>query len=64
MILKELLDRLIEKNKVLVKQGKVANYIPLLGNADPKDLGICVIDSWGTYTLAVSMIKVYNSKHI
>ncbi len=45
--MKELLDRLIEKNKVLVKQGKIANYIPLLGNANPKDLGICVIDSLG-----------------
>ncbi|MCF6465765.1 glutaminase A [Clostridium sp. Cult2] len=45
--MKELLDKLIVKNKALTEYGQVANYIPLLGEADSRDLGISVIDDFG-----------------
>lgn len=45
--MEELVNRLIEENRALTKHGKVANYIPLLGNADSKDLGISIIDNNG-----------------
>lgn len=45
--MKDMLDKLIEKNKPLAEKGKVANYIPLLGIANPKDIGICIIDKEG-----------------
>ncbi|NLW39844.1 MAG: glutaminase A [Tissierellia bacterium] len=45
--MKELLDRLIEKNKPLTDKGQVASYIPALKKANPKDLGICILDIEG-----------------
>ncbi|WP_025641904.1 glutaminase A [Schnuerera ultunensis] len=56
--MKELLDGLVEKNKALIKYGQVANYIPLLGNADPKDLGVCIIDNLGN----IYSSGIYNKK--
>ncbi|HSH37088.1 glutaminase A [Schnuerera sp.] len=50
--MKELLDKIVKKNQSLTKYGQVANYIPLLANADPEDLGICIIDNLG---------KIYSS---
>ena len=45
--MEKLLDELIKKNKYLVQYGKVANYIPALGNANPNDIGICIMDIEG-----------------
>ena len=43
----KLLDTLVEKNKVLGKEGKVASYIPALSVANKDELGIYVIDLKG-----------------
>lgn len=49
--MEKLLKKLIEKNKHLTKDGKVADYIPALGNANPQDIGVCIIDiDGGIYT--------------
>ncbi len=45
--MENLLKKIIEKNKHLVKEGKVANYIPALGKANPNDIGITTIDMEG-----------------
>lgn len=42
--MESLLNRLIEKNKLLTKEGKVADYIPALSCANPNELGVCIID--------------------
>ena len=42
-----LLNTLVEKNKIYVKEGKVASYIPALSKANEDDLGIYVVDSRG-----------------
>lgn len=39
-----LLATLVDKNKVYGKQGKLASYIPALLEADPENLGICVVE--------------------
>ena len=49
--MERLLNILIERNKHLAQYGKVADYIPALANANPKDVGICIIDiDGGIYT--------------
>lgn len=56
--MRELLDRLIEKNRFLVHCGEVASYIPKLKSANPNDIGICIMDMEGnTYCSGV-----YNKK--
>ncbi|MDV4152311.1 glutaminase A [Clostridium sp. AL.422] len=42
-----LLNTLVEKNRIYGKEGKVASYIPALSKADKDELGIYVIDSKG-----------------
>ncbi len=42
MFSNELLERAIAYGSQFVSDGKVATYIPELGKADPKDLGICI----------------------
>lgn len=42
-----LLNTLVEKNRIYGKEGKVASYIPALSEANPEDLGIYVVDSNG-----------------
>ncbi|NMB27341.1 MAG: glutaminase A [Tissierellia bacterium] len=42
--MERLLNKLIERNKYLTKYGKVADYIPALGNANPQDIGVCIMD--------------------
>ncbi|WP_031515021.1 glutaminase A [Desulfofalx alkaliphila] len=42
--MKELLEKILEENRHWTKKGKVATYIPALAKADPKILGITVID--------------------
>ena len=39
-----LLKNIISSNKDLTSQGKVASYIPELTKANPRDLGVCIID--------------------
>lgn len=38
------LEKLIEQNRYLVNEGKVADYIPALSKKDPNNIGICIID--------------------
>lgn len=45
--MRELLERLIEKNRFLVHYGKVASYIPKLKSANPEDIGVCILDMEG-----------------
>ncbi|WP_426349574.1 glutaminase A [Alloiococcus sp. CFN-8] len=47
-----LLESIIENNKDLVKEGKVASYIPLLGQGNPDHLGIAVTNLDGREYLA------------
>ncbi len=47
-----LLDSIIENNKYLVKEGKVASYIPVLGKGNPDHLGIAVTTLDGREYLA------------
>lgn len=47
LYMENLLNKLIEKNKPLTKQGKVADYIPALSYANPNELGICIMDIKG-----------------
>lgn len=56
--MEELLDRLIEKNRHLTKNGKVASYIPKLKSANPNDIGICIADLDGNLYCS----GVYNRK--
>lgn len=56
--MKELLERIIEKNRHLIKYGEVASYIPKLKSANPNDIGVCILDMEGnTYCSGV-----YNKK--
>jgi glutaminase len=45
---KTLLDRLVESSRPYTALGRVADYIPLLGQADPSRLGICVAEADGS----------------
>ena len=45
--MQELLNKLVKKNKVFTKEGKVANYIPELDKAPKEALGICILDNEG-----------------
>lgn len=45
--MEKLLKRVIEKNKYLIKKGKVADYIPALSKAKKEDIGITIIDVEG-----------------
>lgn len=42
--MEELLKKIVEENRVFYREGRVADYIPALKNADLKDCGITVID--------------------
>jgi len=43
----EILEKIVNKNKIKTKFGDVANYIPGLDKANRDDLGICLIDVEG-----------------
>ena len=43
----KLLIALLEKNKLLVKEGTVASYIPALSKSNPHHIGISIIDKNG-----------------
>ena len=54
----KLLKNIIEKNKHLVENGKVASYIPALSKANPNHIGISVIDKEGkVFSAGDSSIK-------
>ena len=42
--MENLLEKIIDDNIKVTDMGKVANYIPPLAKANPKDLGVCIID--------------------
>lgn len=44
-----LLAEIIEKNRYLADQGKVADYIPELAKTSSKDIGICIADMEGNF---------------
>lgn len=45
--MEKLLAEVIEKNIHLIEEGKVADYIPALSKVNPKDIGVCIIDTDG-----------------
>lgn len=45
--MQKLIERLVEKNRPLTNNGKVATYIPALKKANPNHLGACIIDMEG-----------------
>lgn len=42
--MEKLLNRIIEKNRYFVNEGKVADYIPALGKASPSHIGVCIMN--------------------
>lgn len=56
--MQELLNKLVKKNVVLTKDGRVADYIPELDKAKKDALGICILDNEGNrYTAGDWEIK-------
>lgn len=56
--MQELLNKLIKKNVVLTKDGRVADYIPELDKAKKDALGVCILDNEGNrYTAGDCEIK-------
>lgn len=56
--MQELLNKLIKKNVVLTKDGRVADYIPELDKAKKDALGVCILDNEGNrYTAGDWEIK-------
>ena len=45
--MQELLNKLVKKNMVLTKDGRVADYIPELDKAKKDALGVCILDNEG-----------------
>ena len=45
--IQEQLEKWVEENRGHVVLGTTAQYIPALGNEDPSQLGICIIDEEG-----------------
>ena len=39
-----ILEQIIERNRYLINQGKVADYIPALSKSNPNNIGVCMID--------------------
>ena len=62
--MKELLEKLIEKNRYLVKKGEVASYIPKLKSADPNDIGVCIIDMEGNIYCSGTYYKKFTIQSI
>lgn len=46
--MEKLLNTIIEKNRHLIKKGKLADYIPALSKANPNKIGICLMDTQGS----------------
>ena len=45
--MEKVLNKIIENNINLTKEGKVADYIPALKKANPNNIGICIVDLEG-----------------
>ena len=50
--MEKVLTDIVEKNRYLLKAGKVADYIPALAKANPNHIGVCLVDLDGTITTA------------
>ena len=50
--MEKVLTDIVEKNRYLLKEGKVADYIPALAKANPNHIGVCLVDLDGTITTA------------
>ncbi|MBC8589568.1 glutaminase A [Wansuia hejianensis] len=59
-----LLMEIIERNRNLVRNGKVADYIPALGKANPEDIGVCVADLEGNIYKAGKYNKKFTIQSI
>jgi glutaminase len=57
--MQNLLERLVEKHRKTTELGQVASYIPELAKANPKDLGVYILDNDGNEYFAGD----YDSKH-
>lgn len=62
--MENLLNEIIEKNRSLGKQGKVADYIPALSKADPMEIGICIMDLEGNIYKAGKYNKKFTMQSI
>ncbi|MGO1369561.1 glutaminase A [Senegalia sp. (in: firmicutes)] len=58
------LNKIIENNKDLTLEGEVATYIPELGKANAKDLGICIADMEGNIYKAGDYNKKFTIQSI
>lgn len=62
--MENILDRLIEENRHLVQHGKIADYIPALSNANPNDIGICIMDIKGNIYCSGDYTKKFTIQSI
>ncbi len=62
--MEKILDRLIEENRYLIQYGKVADYIPALSNANPNNIGICIMDIKGNIYCSGDYTKKFTIQSI
>lgn len=62
--MKDLLKGIIDKNIEVTEKGKVADYIPALAKANPRDLGACIIDMDGNIYTAGEYRKRFTIQSI
>jgi glutaminase len=62
--MKDIIERILKKNKVKTRFGNVANYIPGLDRADREDLGICILDLDGNEYLAGDYNKKFTIQSV
>lgn len=62
--MQKLIDDILLKSKKLTKKGKVAEYIPALGKADPNNLGVCIADMQGNLFTAGDYNKKFTIQSI
>lgn len=60
----DMLQTLVEKNKIYGQEGKLASYIPALLKADVNDLGIAVVDLDGNESFAGNCDKNFTIQSI
>ncbi|MTD30967.1 glutaminase [Planomicrobium sp. YIM 101495] len=62
--IQEQLEKWVEENRGHVVLGTTAQYIPALGNEDPAQLGICMIDEEGNYYAAGDTEKEFTLQSV
>ena len=62
--MQKLIDGILLKSKKLTEKGKVAEYIPALGKADPNNLGVCIADMQGNLFTAGDYNKKFTIQSI